>query len=110
MFKDDIIIQGGSLSRTRVDHFHKTTTGSLCAGISTYKDTFFFGNNFSVVHEMGTLTLKECMDDGFSDALKKRWYVVARRTVAKYRDLLGIPKWSQRRNKKPKYVRKSQRS
>lgn len=36
-------------------------------------------------------------DEDFSDALKQKGYVVERRTVSKYRGMLGIPKWARRR-------------
>ena len=39
-------------------------------------------------------------DEDFSDELERRGYLVARRTVSKYRSMLGIPKRADRRIKK----------
>lgn len=40
---------------------------------------------------------KAMTDEGFSAELARKGYVVARRTVSKYRDMLGIPKWAIRK-------------
>ena len=39
-------------------------------------------------------------DEGFSEEYRRRGYIVARRTVTKYRNILGIPKWANRRTRR----------
>jgi RNA polymerase sigma-54 factor len=73
----------------------------------TFPLRFFFTDTYTTAEgeEMSTRQIKVALreiidaedkkkplsDDALSDMLKKRGYPVARRTVAKYRDQLGIP-------------------